>query len=92
MVRLTAGEVANKIGVSVYTLKRWYKWFEQEDVNKLNELVKNGMPELPRYETVGATNWKVWMEDDIEQLKKFKEFIPNTRAGFMGSLNKKEEK
>lgn len=91
MTRLTASQVANILGVSVYTLKRWYKWYETEDVKKLNELVKKGMPELPKYETIGATSWKFWNEEDIEQLKKFKEYIPNTRGGFMGSLNKKGE-
>ena len=93
MSKLTTSQVANILGVSVYTIKRWYKWWETEDANKLNELVKKGMPELPTYEKIGASNWKMWDENDINQLKKFKDYIPNTRGGFMGSLNnKKEEK
>ena len=60
MEKLTASQVANELGVSVYTLKRWYKWWETEDISKLNELVEKGMPELPIYETMGATKWKVW--------------------------------
>ena len=91
MAKLTASQVANELGVSVFTLKRWYYWLEQEDVNILNELVEKGMPELPRYETIGATKWKYWEDTDIEQLKKFREYIPHTRRGFMGSLNKKGE-
>ena len=91
MARLTVSQVANILGISIYTIKRWYKWFETEDVKVLDELYKKGMPALPKYETIGATQWKFWNEDDIEQLKKFKEFIPHTRGGFMGSLNKKEE-
>lgn len=91
MNRLTASQVANKLNISVYTLKRWYKWYENEDVRKLDELFKNGMPELPVYETIGSTNWRYWNEEDLEQLKKFKEFIPNTRGGFMGDVDKKKE-
>lgn len=90
-MKLTASQVAYKIGVSVYTIKRWYKWYEQEDVKKLNELAKQGMPELPQYETIGATKWRYWNEEDIKQLKKFKEWVPHTRGGVMGDLNKKEE-
>ena len=91
-MKLTATQIAYEVGVSVYTIKRWYKWYEQEDVRKLNELTEKGMPTLPRYETIGATNWRYWDEDDIEQLKKFKEWVPHTRGGVMGDLNKKESK
>lgn len=91
-MKLTASQVAYQVGVSVYTIKRWYKWYEQEDVKKLNELTKQGMPTLPQYETIGATKWRYWNEEDIKQLKKFKEWVPHTRAGVMGDLNKKEDK
>ena len=91
METLTASQVAGIIGVSVYTLRRWYDWFEQEDTSKLEELFKKGMPKLPEYKTMGPTKWRYWEASDIEVLKKFKEFIPHTRGGFMGSLNKKGE-
>ena len=84
MAKLTASQVAYQLGVSVYTIKRWYRWYESEDIRKLDELYKAGMPELPKYETIGATNWKYWEESDVEQLKKFKDFIPHTKNGFMG--------
>ena len=90
MAKLTMSQVANKIGVSVYTIKRWYKWLESEDVEKLAELVKNGMPVLPKYELVGATKWRYWDENDIEDIIKFKEWVPKTRNGVMSM--KKEEK
>lgn len=89
MAKLTASQMASAIGVSVYTLKRWYEWYEYEDKEKIQELLKNGMPDLPKYETIGSTNWKYWEETDIEQLKKFRAYIPHTKGGFMGSLNKK---
>lgn len=90
MAKLTMSQVANKIGVSVYTIKRWYKWLESEDVEKLAELVKKGMPVLPKYELVGATKWRYWDENDIEDIIKFKEWVPKTRNGVMSM--KKEEK
>lgn len=90
MAKLTMSQVANRIGVSVYTIKRWYKWLESEDVQKLAELVKNGMPVLPKYELVGATKWRYWDENDIEDIIKFKEWVPKTRNGVMSM--KKEEK
>lgn len=90
MAKLTMSQVANKIGVSVYTIRRWYKWLESEDVEKLAELVKNGMPVLPKYELVGATKWRYWDENDIEDIIKFKEWVPKTRNGVMSM--KKEEK
>lgn len=91
MAKLTASQVAVKIGVSVYTLKRWYKWYETEEKEKLDFLFKKGMPKLPAYETIGSTSWKYWDENDIPDLIEFKNYIPNTRRGFMGSLNKKKE-
>lgn len=90
MARLTASQVASLVGVSVYTIKRWYNWYEQEDIKVLDELYRKGMPELPAYETIGATNWRYWNEEDVEQIKKFKEFVPHTKNGFMGK-NKKGE-
>lgn len=87
----TASEMANKIGISVYTLKRWYKWYENTDAETLEELYKKGMPELPKYKTIGTNlKWKFWDETAIEQLIKFKEFVPHTRAGFMGKANNKK--
>ena len=91
MARLTASQVASLVGVSVYTMKRWYNWYENEDIKVLDELYHKGMPELPAYETIGATNWRYWNEEDVEQIKKFKEFVPHTKNGFMGRLNKKGE-
>lgn len=90
MAKLTVTQVAYIVGVNAYTIKRWYQWWESEDVNRLNELVKNGMPSLPKYETVGATKWRYWDEEDVEQLKAFKEWMPHTRNGVMGILNRKD--
>lgn len=92
MAKLTTSQVALKLNVSVYTIKRWYKWFETEDPNKLAELVKQGMPLLPKYELIGNTYWRYWDEADLPKLQAFKDYIPHTKGGFMGSLNKKGNK
>ena len=40
MAKLTASQVANQVGVTSYTIKRWYAWYENEDITRLNELSK----------------------------------------------------
>ena len=39
------------------------------------------MPVLPEYETVGSRGDRMWDEDDIKDLEKFKEWIPHTKNG-----------
>ena len=92
MAKLTVNQVAALIGKTAYTIKEWYKWYENEDIKRLNELTEQGMPPLPKYEVVGPTKWRYWEEEDIEQLKAFSDWMPHTRNGVMRSLNKKEEK
>ena len=90
MRKLTATEVSYKIGKSAYTIKRWYTWYEQLTESELNKFIKEGMPKLPAYEVVGPTKWRYWDEKDIEQIKKFSEWVPNTRAGVMSNPKKGE--
>lgn len=96
MAKLTSGQVANRLNISPYTLKRWYKFWESADVNELNELVKNGMPSLPAYEVFGASDIykgnRVWDEEDIEALEAFQKWIPNTKNGIFTKYINKEEK
>lgn len=90
MAKLTASQIANKIEVSVYTVKRWYDWYSklsEEDIKELKE--KHKMPELPECELIGATNWRYWDEKDIEALIKFKEWVPNTRNGIFNKYGGK---
>lgn len=91
MAKLTASQVAAKVNISVYTLKRWYKWYEGLNVDELSGYITNGMPELPAYETIGNTAWRYWNEEDVEKIIEFKDWVPHTRAGVMGSLSKKGE-
>ena len=39
-MKLTASQVAAKIGKSVYTIKRWYKWYESLQEEELNMAAK----------------------------------------------------
>lgn len=81
MAKLTTGQVANRLNISPYTLKRWYKFWESVDVKELNELAKNGMPSLPAYEVIGNRGDRVWDENDIPELLEFQKWIPNTKNG-----------
>lgn len=80
-MKLTASQVAALVGKTSYTIKRWYEWYEQLTTEQLEKYIKEGMPELPKYETVGATQWRYWNEEDVEQIKKFSEWVPHTRNG-----------
>lgn len=82
-MKLTVSQVAALIGKTAYTIKRWYEWYEQLTSDELINYIKNGMPELPKYETVGATQWRYWDEKDVEQIKKFSDWVPHTRNGVM---------
>ena len=86
-MKLTASQVAAKIGKSVYTIKRWYKWYESLAEEELNKLLKEGMPRLPAYETVGATQWRYWDEEVLPQIIAFAEWVPHTRNGVMAGTD-----
>lgn len=84
MAKLTSGQVAAKLNISPYTLKRWYTFWENlkaTDIKKLDELIKEGMPILPEYLIAGNRGDRLWDEEDIPDLIKFKEWIPHTRNG-----------
>ena len=90
-MKLTASQVAARIGVSSYTVKRWYSFWENlenTDVVTLNELVKNGMPVLPKYLVIGTRGDRVWDEDDIPDLIEFKNWVPHTKNGIFRMYNK----
>jgi len=84
MAKLTTGQVAIRLGISTYTLKRWYQFWEtlaNTDVSELNKLVANGMPALPQCEYVGNRKDRIWNEDDIPELVEFKKWVPATKNG-----------
>ena len=91
MKLLTISQVARELEVTPYTIKRWYKFWESVDVKELNELVKNGMPSLPTYEVIGNRRDRVWNEEDINDLKAFKEWVPTTKNGIFQKYKSKGE-
>jgi hypothetical protein len=88
MPKLTASQVAGMVGVSSYTIKRWYNWYENLSKEELKQLADNGMPILPNYETVGSTKWRYWEDADIQKIIEFKNWVPHTKNGI---FNKKGE-
>lgn len=90
MVKLTASQVAAKVNVSVYTIKRWYKWFENLTTDEIGKYVSQGMPVLPNYQVVGNTKWRYWDEEDIQKIIEFKNWVPNTKNGVFQKNKNKE--
>lgn len=89
MGKLTVNQVAAKVGKTSYTIKRWYNWYEKLTAEELEDYKKQGMPELPKYETVGPTQWRYWEEEDVPQIKKFSKWVPHTKGGVF--LKNKED-
>lgn len=81
-MRLTATKVAQQLGVSNRTLLNWYAWYLNDDIKK-----EGSIPELPMYEVINNAGTRVWKEEDIPKLVKFKEWVPKGRAGIMGAHN-----
>lgn len=93
MAKLSTGQVAIRLSVSPYTIKRWYTFWEdlqKSDIQELDRLIKEGMPILPEYETVGSRGDRIWDEEDIKDLEKFKEWIPHTKNGIFQKYKKEE--
>ena len=90
MAKLTASQIASQIGVSVYTVKRWYDWYSKLTDAEIKELKeKHKMPELPECELVGATKWRYWDEKDVAGLIQFRDWVPNTRNGIFSKFGGK---
>ena len=79
---LTACRVAQRLDVSVKTLTNWYKWYNDDTIQKPSDC-----PPLPDYiqERPGAIRY--WLAEDISKLRKFKKWIPHGRNGVMGKIN-----
>lgn len=94
MKLLTISQVARELDVTPYTIKRWYNFIDEVknyDVRELDKLVKEGMPVLPEYAVTGTRNDRLWNEEDIEDLKAFKEWVPTTKNGIFQKYKSKGE-
>jgi len=79
MKGLKIEEVAVKVGVSVQTLNRWYKFKKENPKDSISKT-------LPAYKMVTTTSGcvRLWQEKDVEKLKDFKSNIIPGRTGRMG--------
>ena len=77
---ISISKVALLIDTSVTTIKRWYKWYED------NKYDHYGL-ELPEYYHLDARKTKMFKESDVEKLSKFKEALNTTHIGVMAEFN-----
>ena len=80
----TASKVARELDISVVTLTNWYKWYKNDKFVK-----PENTPVLPEYEQSNPRAARYWSDEDIEQLKAFKAWVPKGRGGIMGCFNSK---
>lgn len=76
-------EVAKKLKVSIYTLRRWYRWYNKESRKRNNILDK--VPRLPPKIRKGVFTY--WLPEQVEQILEFKEFYYNKGAGMMRDID-----
>ena len=90
MSLLSATQVAAKLGITVKTLTTWYKWYND---NMLKHFIRNEQPIdcpiLPPYTQTKLNSPRYWDESNMEQLIKFKNWVPKGRGGVMGNVNAK---
>ncbi len=73
-------KTAQKINVSYQTLRTWHLgWTQLQHESRIPKDAPN-FPKPIIIESRGKRIW-AWKEEDIEQLKKFKEWLPKTGAG-----------
>lgn len=80
--KLTATKVSQYLDVSVVTLTNWYKWYNDPQYEKPEDV-----PPLPPYQQLKKGAVRYWDKSDLAQLKTFQNWIPRGRGGVMGALN-----
>ena len=73
-------QICKMVNVNKITIHRWYKWYNDPYYEKPEDL-----PELPEIKKLGKRIYLT--EEDVEQLKKFKEYLPKGKKGIMGNFN-----
>lgn len=76
-----ANETAEKLGISIWTLKSWYMWENKRLKN--GEIKKRYLPQPKRIENKKGRP-RIWDEKMIERLKKYKDKIIIGRNGVYG--------
>ena len=90
-MKYTVSQVAAKLNVNPYTIKRWYEFFHDLDEEEIETLHKEGMPILPEYELSGSRGDRLWDEIDIGVLEAFKNWVPPTRRGIFKKYKEEKE-
>lgn len=91
MSKLTASQVASKIGVTPYTIKRWYEFYRDLTKQEIENLVKeSNMPKLPKYDVAGSRGDRLWDEKDVQILEAFRDWVPHTRNGVFKKYGKED--
>lgn len=91
MSKLTSSQVAAKIGVTAYTVKRWYEFIRDLDEEEIEELVKTmNMPRLPQYEVAGSRGDRLWDEEALPALEAFRDWVPHTKNGVFQKYKKED--
>lgn len=83
MNELTATQVAYLVGVTEKTLSAWYKYINSDEPKPKD------MPKLPMYKQTSVRGKRTWNESDIEDIKRFKDWIPHGRNGCMGRISER---
>lgn len=75
-------EVAMRVGVSVQTINRWYKFKKEHPEHHISKLI----PEYSRASIASGTV-RLWNPDDIWKLVEFRQSVKVGRTGEMGKYH-----
>lgn len=80
METFSTARAAQILDISTITLKRWYKWYEDDNYDKPTGLV------LPKY-TIDSRGTKFFTMQAIQQLEDFKQKLQAEYRGCMSDYN-----
>ena len=75
-------ELSFLVGSSIQTISSWYRWKSLNPDHELSKL-------LPDYVRIGNKNTRYWNRQDVWELVKFKQSIPQGRNGIMGVVTQR---
>lgn len=78
---LSINRVAMALDISDHTIRRWYKWWEDDTYPKPNDLF------LPKYYHKDRRGTKFFKKEDVPALKEFRNKIQTTHIGAMAAFN-----
>lgn len=81
---ISATKVTQILDISAHTLNSWYQFYTDDTLEKPED-----MPNLPDYIQERPRGPRFWRSEDVESLKKFKEWVPKGRGGVMGRINER---